>query len=79
MVVDMRVVESSVITNTVKDLCITSNYCLNEDILKALQEGLSKEESDTGKIVLKVLLRMPDLQGLMVWQCARIREWLYFC
>ena len=56
MVVDMRVVESSVITNTVKELCITSNYCLNEDILKALQEGLKKEESETGKIVLENII-----------------------
>ena len=52
----MRVVESSVITNTVKELCITSNYCLNEDILKALQEGLKKEESETGKIVLENII-----------------------
>ena len=57
----MRVIESSVITNTVKNLCITSNYCLNDDIFKALQEGLSTEESDIGKGILENIIENAKL------------------
>lgn len=61
MVFVMRIVNSSIITDTVKELCINSNYCLNNDMLNALNEGFSKEESDTGKNVLGNILENAKL------------------
>ncbi|HHV97428.1 MAG TPA: fumarate hydratase [Clostridiaceae bacterium] len=67
----MRVVECSAITNTVKELCITSNYCLNDDILNALREGIDKEESETGKLVLENIIensRIAKTEGMAMCQ-----------
>ncbi|HOJ12271.1 MAG TPA: fumarate hydratase [Clostridiales bacterium] len=67
----MRVIDASLITDTVKNLCIASNYCLNHDIFKALQDGLSIEESDTGKGILKKIIENANLaetEGMAICQ-----------
>jgi len=43
------------VTEAVKQLCMEANYDLEDDVEKALDEGLAIEESPTGKSVLKLL------------------------
>lgn len=52
----MREVDVSEIKEVVKKMCIESNLYLGEDVLKAFDEGLSKEESPAGKDVLEQLI-----------------------
>lgn len=52
----MRDIEVSTIIEAVKNLCINANYYLNEDIRKAMEAGLSSEQSPIGCEVLEKLL-----------------------
>lgn len=52
----MRTVNSSEITPLVKDLCMSANFDLGEDVLEAFDRGLQKEESKAGKAVLEQLI-----------------------
>lgn len=52
----MRTLDASMIVPKVKALCMSANYYLGEDVLKALNEGLEKEESPAGKAVLEQLI-----------------------
>jgi fumarate hydratase subunit alpha len=52
----MRSISVKDITKVVKDLCIDANYDLGEDVVKALKEGLTKEESPTGKEIIQQIL-----------------------
>ena len=51
----MRIVEAAEIEVAIEKLCIEANIFLNEDIKNALVRGIEKEESDTGRSVLRVL------------------------
>jgi fumarate hydratase subunit alpha len=57
----MREVNTQLIVDTVARLCMEANYFLGDDVVKALQEGLKKEESDTGKNILNQLLQNADI------------------
>lgn len=57
----MKKVEVAKITGIVEQLCIDANYYLNNDILKALKEGLEKEESDIGKGILNQIIKNADI------------------
>lgn len=52
----MREVKSEEITSKVAKMCIEANCFLNDDIKNALKFGIDKEESETGKNVLKSLI-----------------------
>lgn len=52
----MREISVDKITSAVKDLCISSNYFLGDDIVKAINTAIVKEESATGKEILNEIL-----------------------
>lgn len=52
----MRVIKSDEIIKKVKEICISANINLGNDVLNAINEGIKKEESSLGKNVLKVLI-----------------------
>ncbi|BDU50347.1 fumarate hydratase [Haliovirga abyssi] len=51
----MRIIETSKIVEEVEKLCINSNYYLGEDIIFKYKEGITKEESETGKEIFEQL------------------------
>jgi fumarate hydratase subunit alpha len=51
----VREISAQQITETVKDLCMEANYYLGEDVLRAFDQALEHEKSDTGKEILKEL------------------------
>ena len=52
----MREVKAEQITEVVKTLCMEANYCLGEDVVQALQDGIRNEESPTGKEILEMIV-----------------------
>ena len=52
----MREIDSKVITEQVKKLCIEGNIYLGEDVIKSFKENLQKEESNLGKDILNILI-----------------------
>ncbi len=52
----MREIHVDVIAQAVKDLCIRANTELGQDVLDAFQQALEKEESPTGRDILKHLM-----------------------
>jgi len=52
----MRTIHANDITAAVRDLCITTNYRMGEDMLRALEHAREVEESETGRTVLSRLL-----------------------
>lgn len=57
----MREISSSVITDMVKDMCISANCYLNDDIKNALAESVNTEKSDVSKTVLKNLIKNAEI------------------
>jgi len=57
----VREIQPSAITDTVTRLCKDANYFLGDDVYNALKQGLSKEESPTGKDILNQLLKNADI------------------
>lgn len=67
----MREIEVEQITRTVEQLCIQANQHLNDDVCQALQAGLAREESVTGREVLQKLLlnaRTAQQKGMALCQ-----------
>lgn len=52
----MREVDSNIITEEVKKLCIEGNIFLGGDVIKSFKENLEKEESELGKDILNILI-----------------------
>ena len=52
----MRTINARTITETIKGLCIAANYELNEDLISALEDALTREESPVGRDVLSQIL-----------------------
>lgn len=52
----MREINSNIITEEVKKLCIEGNIFLGDDVIKSFQDNLEKEESDLGKDILNILI-----------------------
>jgi len=52
----MREVNLNLITDKVRELCITSNYDLPKDVEERLKEGYDKEESSFGKYSMQQVL-----------------------
>lgn len=57
----MRSVNVNEVRNIIKDMCIRACTKLNEDIEKALKNALDREESPTGRAVLKQLLKNAEI------------------
>ena len=57
----MRIIQSEEITEKVSAMCIEANCFLNDDIKNALELGVKTEESQTGREVLKSLLKNADI------------------
>ncbi len=57
----MRSVGIGQIIDTVERLCIDANYYLNRDIMCALNSGLEKEKSDTGKIIMGQIIENAEI------------------
>lgn len=53
----MREISANTIKETVKKLYLQDNYYIGKDIMDALQEGLNKEESETGQAVLEQIIK----------------------
>ena len=49
----MREISIDLIAKTVEELCIRANLCLPEDVKAAFDEGLTKEESATGRAIFE--------------------------
>lgn len=52
----MRDIDVGLITEAVRKLCMDANYHLNDDVLSAMEEGLDKEVSETGKSIISQLI-----------------------
>ncbi len=52
----MREIKTEKIIESVKKISISSNFMLKDDVLKALKEGMEKEESPLGKAVFEQIL-----------------------
>ena len=57
----MRSIQTKVIVDAVKKLCMEANYVLPEDIYKALKYGENREESSVGKAILTDICANADL------------------
>ncbi len=57
----MREIDAGTITEEIARLSMESNYELGEDVLKALQGGLKKEESPVGKEILRQILENAEI------------------
>ena len=51
----IRTVQTEIITETIKKMCIEANYSLSSDMVKAMREAEEKEESVLGKQILAQL------------------------
>lgn len=52
----MREIHISAVTNAVAQVCMSANYELPEDVAKALEDGLAREESPIGRDVFGQLI-----------------------
>jgi fumarate hydratase subunit alpha len=58
------------IANSVEELCINSNYHLNQDILDALQNSLSSEYSETGRSIIEKIIENAEIaKGKQMAMC----------
>lgn len=57
----MREITASQITETVAQMCIDANCCLNRDIKRALMSGLEAETNGAAKDVLQNILKNADI------------------
>ena len=57
----MKVINSQKITETVREMCINANCCLNDDVREALKKGSNEDKSDIAKNVLNRLLENADI------------------
>ncbi|MDD6483696.1 MAG: fumarate hydratase [Clostridiales bacterium] len=57
----MRIINSEEITGAVKEMCIGANCHLNQDIRRALENGVKTEESEISRSILKNLIKNADI------------------
>jgi fumarate hydratase subunit alpha len=57
----MREISADKIKNTVKELFLKANYYISSDILNAIKEGINREESETGRDVLKQIIKNNEI------------------
>ena len=54
----VRIINSSEITNIVKDMCIEANIYLGNDVKNAIRAYEKEEESILGKNILNILMKI---------------------
>ena len=62
----IRTIQAETITAAVRDLCVTANHRMGEDMLAALERARQVEESETGREVLgrgDVMDGVPEMIG----------------
>lgn len=59
----MRTVNSKIITENIKEMCIEANYYLSDDMKNALDKAAIKEESPLGKQILSQLQENLEIAG----------------
>ena len=74
----VREVVAKKITETVKNLCIEAATNLPEDVLEALNKALAKEESHTGREILRQLILNAKIAWRISSHSARIPERPWF-
>lgn len=52
----MRKIQSNVITKKIKNMCISANQVLGEDVFNKIEDSIEKEQSPIGKDILEKLL-----------------------
>ncbi len=52
----MREIAAAAVTETVARLCMEANYDLGEDVVRALETALEREESEVGRGILRQIL-----------------------
>ena len=57
----MRIIKADDITDIVAKMCVEANCFLNDDIREAIKKAEDEEKSDTGKGILKNLLKNADI------------------
>ncbi len=57
----MRTIHIDAVTEAVEELCKSSNYYLNEDILKGIKNAIDTEESETGRDILSKLIENANI------------------
>ena len=57
----MREIDVASVTEAVKDLCISTNIYLGDDVKNALRNALVKEESPLGREILQVILENHEI------------------
>jgi len=57
----MREMSADKIAEAVKNLCIEASYNLGEDVEEALNRALAAEESDTGREIIRELLKNAEI------------------
>lgn len=51
----IRTIDTGVITENIKEMCMEANYCLSDDMSRALYDAAGKEKSDLGRKILSQL------------------------
>ncbi len=59
----MRKIDSRVITDAVKDMCIEAAIFLGDDVKNRIKKSIETEKSETGKNILNILLENADKAG----------------
>ena len=57
----MRIIESDLIIENVRQMCINANCILNDDVRCAINLGIKNEESEIGRSVLSDLIKNADI------------------
>lgn len=57
----LREVDASLITQAVKEMCISANINLQEDVLESLKGSVETEESPAGKGILEIIVQNANL------------------
>lgn len=57
----MREVDFNQVVETVSRLCMEANYFLGDDVVKAFNDAIKKEESETAKNILNQLLKNAEI------------------
>ena len=67
----MRIIQTSEITENIKEMCIEANYFLSEDMKNVFQKAREKEQSPIGKQILNQLdenLRIAEKDNIPICQ-----------
>lgn len=67
----MRTIQTNDVINAVKEMCISANHYLSDDMKKALEKSVSTEKSQIGKKILNQLqenLQIADIDQIPICQ-----------